>query len=263
MRLSNFFIFYFLFLTCTLFGDVEEQINNGEDVTNPVTRLDFRLKYQNGVGSEKGKDTIFTIRMDKVFDFSCGWGGYIRIDAPTIWFYCPHHHTKTHCTPGKHFGDLLVQALAVTPTYHSWTFAFGAKFLFPTGGKNLEFGDGKYQVFPTVAVRYDLSSWMEGAYCGLTLRQANDFAGYQSDPHISQLYLQPFININLPDQWFLNSSPELFYDWIGRHWFIPFDLMVGKMITDKIVVSLEYEAGIVQDYPNFNQEIEFRIGYFF
>ena len=48
--------------------------------------------------------------------------------------------------------------------------------------------------------------------------------------------------------------------------FIPLDIMIGKMLTPKIVVSLEYEYGIVYTvykYKQYKDQIEFRIGYFY
>ena len=159
--------------------------------------------------------------------------------------------------------DSLFQAFLITPPHGKWTYGLGMKLIFPTGGKNLEIGDAKYQILPSWAFKYDLSGWSNGAYIGAILREAWSFAGDPSAPRINQTYIQPFFNINLPDDWFINSSPELFYDWGSHHWFIPFDLMIGRMFGKNIVVSLEYETAIVQDYPSYSQQLEFRIGVFF
>lgn len=240
-----------------------EQLNNGEDVTRPLSRFDMRVKYQTGADAQNGNDLILTARTDLVFDLPHNWLLGIRLDLPYNFYRCPSTPTSTPCSAGDHIGDLLLQCLIATPTYNYWTFAFGSQFYFPTGGANLEFGDGKYQILPTVAIKYDLGFLSEGSYCGVLMRQDNDLGGYHVDPPINQTHLEPFLNINLPCHWFMTFSPEMFYDWVSHRWFIPFDVMIGKMLTPRIVTSIEYETAIVREYPEFRQEIEFRIGYFF
>lgn len=244
----------------------EEKINNGEDVTHPVRRFDLRVKYQTGVTHAEGKDVIVTLRTDQLFYFDNEWELSFRVDIPYDWFYCPRNSREcnlTPCTDADHLDDSLLQIFLITPSFYKWKYAVGTKFIFPTGGVNLEIGDGKYQLLPSFAFRYDLNDWVPGSYLGAIFRYAFDYAGYKVDPHISQAYIQPFFNLNLPDGWFLNSSPEMFYDFPTHHWFIPFDLMIGKMLGKKYIVSIEYECAIIDDYPEYSQQVEFRVGYFF
>ena len=261
--------FTLLFLTFSywsLHSDDYEIIYNGEDVTRPVNRFDNRLEYQEGVDAVKGKAIIYTLRVDTLTNFANGWKLGLRADLPYWWFYCPHNAPQCnlpYCYDSQHVADSLFQALVITPNYGKWTYGFGAKFIFPTAGDNLEIGMGKYQVLPTVAFRYMMDEWIDGSYVGLLVRQDFDVGGYASAPTVNQTFIQPFINIPLPNNWFIYSSPEMIYNWESSQWFIPFDLMVGKMITERIVLSLEYESGIVQGYPKYSQELEFRIGYFF
>ena len=44
---------------------------------------------------------------------------------------------------------------------------------------------------------------------------------------------------------------------------MPFDILVGKMITKQIVASVAYKTAIVDDLPLYDQEVEFRVGFFF
>lgn len=243
----------------------EEYWNNGEDVTRPITRIDGRLKYQTGVNEPGGKAVIFTLRKDVVRHLSNSWQISLRGDLPYEWYYFSGKHPKNVVNGKKldHLADSLVQGLIITPSFGKWTYGFGAQVIFPTAGDNLQVGDGKYQLLPTAAMRYDLGFWKAGAYVGLLVRHAFDVAGYKSAPHISQTYFQPFLNINLPAKWFLSFSPELRYDWMIRDWFVPFDIMIGKMITDKIILSIEYENAIVYDFEQYQQQVELRVGYFF
>lgn len=235
---------------------------NGEDVTRPINRFDVRAKVQTGATSSKGDAYITTLRSDLDILLLNDWQLGLRVDLPFESFHCTHH-CHSSCYNSNHMGDSLFQFFLITPTFGKWTFAAGAKFIFPTAGDNLEIGNGKYQALPSVAFKYDLSDWMEQSYWGVIFRHDFSYAGYSNASQIIETYIQPFINIDLPDNWFLNSSPEMFYDWKKREWFIPFDLMVGKMIGKNIVISLEYKSAIVEEYPSFSQELEFRIGFFF
>lgn len=262
-------------LLCTLFllyvstaGAIESEasvreVNNGEDITRPITRFDLRVKLQGDVETMHGKTVIVTARTDQQITFGNGWQLGLRADLPYEWFRCPHACSSASCKSTTRLGDSLLQALLITPVYGKWTFAVGAKVIFPTAGDNLEVGDGKYQMLPSVAFRYGLGNWVPGAYCGVLLRHDFSVGGYKSAPAISQTFIQPFFNLDLPHRWFINSSPEMIYNWKINAWFIPFDLMVGKMIRKNIVASIEYESAIVNDYAQYRQQVEFRIGYFF
>lgn len=250
----------------SVYGNNEKElINNGEDITRPVRRFDARLKVQTGVNNRLGKSVIFTVRTDQVYHLDHEWRLSLRADLPYEWYYCSQRcgYGSIQCEPSDRFADSLFQALMVTPNYGKWAFAAGGQFIFPTARDNLEIGQGKYQFLPSCAFRYDLNDWNEGAYWGILVRYAFDFAGFKSAPHVRQIYIQPFLNINLTKSLFLNFSPELRYDCPSRHWFIPFDIMIGTLITKKFVVSVEYECAIVDEYQEFSQEVEFRVGYFF
>lgn len=253
-----------LFAACLLlsFSAYAFETNNGEDITRPVTRFDIRTKGQTGASSQKGNTLILTFRTDMAITLPAKWQIGLRADAPFEAFFCPCKSTPD-CYTSRRMGDSLFQAFIITPDFKKWAFAIGTKVIFPTAGKNLEIGDGKYQFLPSCAFRFDLSEWNKGGYCGAIFREALGYIGYSSAPKIIQTYIQPFFNINLPRQFFLNSSPEIFYDWGSHHWFIPFDLMIGKMITKSCVISLEYETAIVDKYPNYQQQLEFRVGIFF
>lgn len=258
---------FILLVVCSFFYDANCSVpNNGQDVTRPINRFDARLKFQEGIDANQGKSVICTLRTDTLNDFSNGWQLGCRIDVPYEWFYCPNNArfcNWRYCSTSNRVGDSLFQALIITPDCGDWAYGFGAKFIFPSAGDNLNIGMGKYQALPTVAFRCNLNEFLDGSYIGCIARQDFDIGGYSSAPQINQTFIQPFVNIQLPDGWFLYSAPEMIYNWETSHWFIPFDLMLGKLVTERIVLSIEYESGIVQDYPKYSQDVEFRIGYFY
>ena len=96
------------------------------------------------------------------------------------------------------------------------------------------------------------------------MRHAADVGAVQANrPSVNQTIVQPFLNFDLPREWYLTFAPEMWCDWREANWFIPFDVEVGKMLTRHVVMSLQYDAGITKDLPLYKHQVEFRIGYFF
>jgi len=239
----------------------DKEVNTGQDFTKPLTRFDIRYKYQDLSGDYE--NSILTARVDKPFLLGSGWQLALRADLPYMWSDVP---SKDNPPPGENqngFSDFLVQALVITPTSGKWTAGFGTQVIFPTAEK-AQMGTGKYQLLPTAGIKYDLGDWMKGAWAICLVRHAVDIASDDDDrPYVNQTYIQPILNIMLPKLWFLTFAPESRYDWRTENWHVPFDILVGKMITKQIVASVEYKTAIVDDLPLYDQEVEFRVGFFF
>jgi hypothetical protein len=141
-------------------------------------------------------------------------------------------------------------------------YGFGLQAVFPTASDD-QFGSGKYTISPIVAGLYYPECLKKGSYAGLLIRNEFSYAGndYRSD--INQLVIQPAFNANLPDKWFITMSPEIRLDWNSGQWFVPFDITVGKLVTPRTVISLEYKAGLIKNYPLYDYELEFRTGFFY
>jgi hypothetical protein len=83
--------------------------------------------------------------------------------------------------------------------------------------------------------------------------------------------MAPLVNIGLPDGWFVNLYPssDIRYNFAAKRpgdsgrWFVPFNFMVGKMVTRSIVASLEMGVPIVNDYQVYDFKLEARVGFFF
>jgi hypothetical protein len=238
----------------------EGEANTGEDFTRPLARADGRIKRQEAAGS--GGSWTYTARLDKPFPLSGGWELAMRADVP----YATTNAAAPGLPPGERergWSDALVQALVVTAPEGKSAYAAGAQLQLPTAS-DPRLGTGKCQLLPSAGIRRDMSRWMKGSWWAFLARQAFDVASKDdARPHISQTYLQPFLNLDLPGAWFITFAPETRYDWRTEKWFVPFDMTAGRMIGAGMVVSLEYKAAIVDDLPLFHQEAEARIGIFF
>lgn len=239
------------------------EVNTGQDPTRPLTRIDLRLKHIDLPG---GFDTqLLTLRADKPFMLGGGWQLSTRLDLPFMLTDVPSRDNPN----GDHeygMADSLFQGLLITPPLDAgerWVMAFGTQVLFPTGSHD-QMGTGKWQLAPTVAVRAGLPEVSPGSFFALIVRDQFSFAGAGDRRDINDLVIQPIINFQLPDNWFITMAPEMRFNLEeGGDAFIPFDIQVGKMIRPGVVGSVQFDVPIVDDYEQYDWQVEFRIGFFF
>lgn len=235
---------------------MSQEENTGQDFTRPLTRFDLRWKYQQLFNN--CTNHILTARTDKPIPLVNKWVLSLRLDVPYAWLKCKQTSSKNTV---KGFSDGLFQALFITPTMNKWTYAFGARFIFPTAS-NKDAGSKEYVIKPTLGIKYDLSQWMKGAWTAVLVRQ-DIVLSRGNGAHYNNAYIQPILNIDLPHQWFLYFAPESVFNWKTNKWFVPFAGQIGKLFGKKWVVTIEYKTALIDDYQVYKKEVEFRIGYFF
>jgi len=90
-------------------------------------------------------------------------------------------------------------------------------------------GSGKWSAGPTGVVLIQ-PGW--GTYGGL-VRQLWSFAGDSDRPGVNQTLIEPFINYNLPNGWYLIADPILTANWGAKkssdRWTVPIGGGVGKL----------------------------------
>jgi hypothetical protein len=135
----------------------------------------------------------------------------------------------------------------------------------PTGNDVL--GSGKWQLMPIIGARFSLTEISASSYFEPLLRYDISVAGNPTTKNISNLQFAPAVNIGLPDRWYVTfyPSPDIrvnFGDPVtgqtGR-WFIPFDVRVGKKISEAVALSLEVGVPILKDYPVYDLKTEVRL----
>ena len=246
----------------------EESFVHGDDITQPVDRFDIRMQFKSlpdaslasgGTKDDVSQETI-TLRTDLLF-FTKPDQLAVRFDLPFGWSNNPEQDNPGGTTD---FGleDILLQAIYVRTLDPRWAVGFGLKTYLPTATCDA-LGTGKWQLVPTAAVRANLPEISGGSYVGLILRQYNSIEGPASRKNINETSIEPQLNIGLPDQWFLNFSPEVIYNRTTADWFVPLDIMIGKKFGERWVASIEYQYGLVTDYDKYNEWVEARLGYYF
>jgi hypothetical protein len=244
--------------------------NTGQDETRPLTRFDLKYQYQNPGGSDAGHTQIITARVDKPFALSADWEVASRADVPVyVTDAVGSDNPDGRTTAG--LGDLLVQGLLVyAPPSERFALATGPRLVFPTARED-QMGAGRWRIVSTVESRYFTPEITDGSWVGLVVRYDVDFAGDDSRRHIGELQLGPRVYMQFPDTWFLQFFPssDIRYNAAdmrpgdtGR-WFVPLDLVVGRMMAERFIVSGEASVPIVNDYKVYDFKVEARIGFFF
>ena len=262
-------IFLLSFAFCsTLFCAEEiisalELINNGQDLTRPRTRFD--LRYQYDYFSHQASQNIITFRLDKPVAISSQWQIATRIDLPLV---IGNLQAADNPSGKRQFttGDLLTEGYLVYSPNAQLAMGIGSQFIWPTAYDD-QGGDGKYQFLPFVGVRYFLPQISLGSFALPSVQYVTDYAGNKNLPHIRMIKFAPTLHIIFPQRYFLEfySSETMLYDFWASAWSIPANFMIGKMITENIVVSIEFIIPMFKtnNYKQSNLFVETRVGIFF
>lgn len=131
-------------------------------------------------------------------------------------------------------------------------------FLGPDDPGAFIWGAGPVFMLPTATDdRLGADKWCAGpAAVGLTMRDpwvlgvlvqnVWSFAGDSDRPDVNQMMLQYFINYNLPDGWYLTSSPAITANWEAdsdNTWTVPFGGGFGRLFRiGKLPVNTQIQA---------------------
>ncbi len=265
-------ILLFSGLGTALAAEAEEEVNNGQDITRPLTRFDLRYQYENTPvpGGENDDAHIITLRMDRPFDIAPQWKLALRFDLPLM---ITDKISDDNRAGNFHFGlsDVLAQALLVNVYNERFAWAAGAQIVLPTATED-EMGTGKYRVVPTVGLRWTTPELLKGSWIALAARWDRSFAESRSDSvTVNELQFAPVINIPLPNYWFIDLFPstDIRYNLGDKkandsgRLFLPANVLVGKMLAKDIVATLEVGVPIIDDYEVYDFKIEARVGFFF
>ena len=248
-------------------------VNNGEDFTRPVARFQLRQRYERlpDNGGLEPEKWVTTPRVDLWAGIGEGWKLYGRTDLPLVY---TNDVTSSFNPNGRAkfgVGDLLTEvAIIPPPPTPRLGYGFGVRAVWPTAALN-EAGKGKYQIGPLVGVRYMLPEISPGSFFLTELRYQNSIASRNHNKgraDINQLNIQPKLNVGLPSAWFLTffASENIQINFADDDkLFVPFDLMVGRKLGEKLVVSVEYSRALFHDrgFEPYQWQLEGRIGYHF
>jgi hypothetical protein len=233
--------------------------NTGLDFFRPSPNL-FQLEYEHKTAPGSMRDVAtetFNLRYDHAFYLSPTWTIVTRTDMPLL--------AKNTINAGNPNGDYLygigdadIQAAVIHDLDTRWAIGFGLRLIMPTGDDVL--GSGKWRTMPIMGFRMALPEISKSSYFEPIFRYDVSVAGDPTKRNISNLQFGPTFNIGLPERWFVTFFPsqDIRYNFgdpitgqTGRL-FLPFDVRVGKKISDQIAASIEIGVPIIRDYPVYN-----------
>ena len=241
----------------------EDPDYNGEDLTRPRRSIETRFIFQTSSGTTTQTDRgTLLLRATWKADLDQSWKLGLLGQAPVV--------DKTTFGPAGSdqefgIGDAAVQGILSRAIDQYWAFGFGARLVAPTAEDSS--GTGKWQIMPGFGVRGSLPEIGPDTYFVPAVRYAISFAGDPTRRNINAPQIAPTLNIGLLHYWFVTFYPS--YDirinygdpisgQTGRL-FLPFDVAVGRKITDRFIMSLEASVPIIKDYPVYNFKTELRM----
>lgn len=144
-------------------------------------------------------------------------------------------------------GDLNPTFFFVPKANGPWTLGFGPTLVLPTASIS-SLGSGKWSAGPAAVAVYSKGPWVAGAL----INNVWSFAGDSGRGAVSAFLLQPFINYNLSNGWYLVSSPIVTANWQaanGEQWILPVGGGVGRVFRvgrQPLNASLQAYANVVK-----------------
>ena len=97
----------------------------------------------------------------------------------------------------------------------------------------------------------------------MTVRNQFDVAGDNNRGDIHELVIEPKMKFSLGDGWAFTSAPDIKVNLENDNdMFVPISGQLSYK-NNNLVYSLEVEQAVVDDYKQFETQIEFRVGIFY
>jgi len=126
-------------------------------------------------------------------------------------------------------------------------------------------GQGKWIIGPTLAIASMMPDpWVNG----VLVRNLWSFGGDSDRPKVNLFVIQPFVNYNFSDGWYLSSSPIITADWEANsrnRWTVPIGGGFGKVVYrgERHPVNVRFQSFYFIEKPDsgsdWSLQINFRI----
>lgn len=227
--------------------------NLAAEAQNPIANL-ISVPFQNntnfGVGQYDRTQNIFNIQPVVPVSLNEDWLVVTRTIVPIV--YQP---ATGPANSSSHFGlgDITPQFFFVPKTKGHLTWGVGPVFLLPTATDD-SLGTGKWGIGPTGVVVWSKDRWVIGALANNIWSVAGD-----SDRRdVNQLLVQPFVNYNLDNGWYILSAPIITANWqanSGNQWLVPIGGGVGKLFNiGKQPINASLQAYLNAEKPKHGPE---------
>ncbi len=192
---------------------------------NPVADL-ISVPFQNNFNFNAGSKerTLYVLNVQPVVPFKLTehWNLITRTIMPVI--------NQPSLFPGAEsefgLGDINPTLFFSPAKPGSLIWGVGPTMTLPTASDSI-LGSGKWTAGPAAVGLFMQDKWVYGAL----VSQQWSFAGW-GDHNVNQLLIQPFVNYNLPNGWYVTSAPIMtanFASTSDNHWTVPIGGGGGKL----------------------------------
>lgn len=193
---------------------------------NPVANLiSVPIQYNAnfGFGPEDGVQSVVNIQPVIPFKLSKEWNLITRTILPVI--YQPPAFVGGSDEFG--IGDITFTTFLSPSASEGFIWGAGPAFLLPTATASV-LGQGKFGIGPSVVGLYSKGPWVVGAL----FNNIWSVAGSENRPNVNQMTLQPFVNYNFGDGWYVTSAPIILANWQADsddRWTVPIGGGFGRV----------------------------------
>ncbi len=215
-----------LLMAAPLWAAEESTEELAKKTQNPVADLisvPFQNNFNFGVGPTNGTQYVLNIQPVIPIKLSTEWNLITRTILPVI--YQPELIPGTG--PNTGLGDLNPSFFLSPGKPGALIWGVGPTLTFPTATDTV-LGSGKWSAGPAGVVLTIQGPWV----LGVLANQQWSFAGDSNRRSVSQMLIQPFVNYNFRDGWYLTTSPIITANWMadsGNVWTVPLGGGFGKL----------------------------------
>ncbi|MGH8120479.1 MAG: neuromedin U [Gammaproteobacteria bacterium] len=191
---------------------------------NPLTRfytVRFEDNAQFGFGPDNEVLNFFRIQPLIPFKLNENWHLVIRAIIPIA------HQPWPESTNG--LSDIGLNFFLTPGRTGKFIWGVGPGFLLPTATDE-RIGTEKWSAGPAVAAAYFSGPWVIGG----VIQNLWSFAGDDQRQEVNVMTFRPLINYNLPNGWYLSSSPSIVANWKAdgaNRWLVPLGGGFGRIFT--------------------------------
>jgi hypothetical protein len=235
----------------------------GEDVgalakaaQNPIANL-ISVPFQDNINFDVGPgdevQNVLNIQPVIPVHLSEQWNLITRTIMPVI--------CQPELGPGlpeqSGLGDIQFTAFLSPAKPGKWIWGVGPIFQFPSATDEV-LGQGKWCAGPSAVVLRSEGPWLYGAL----INNVWSFAGHEDRGVVNQMILQPFVNYNLPEGWYVVSAPILTANWKAdsdQRWVVPLGAGVGRIFKlGKQPVNAQLQGFYNVVHPDNGPDWQFR-----
>ena len=235
----------------------QDETDLAKKTQNPVADLisvPLQSNFNFGAGSKERMIYILNVQPVIPINLTENWNLITRVIMPII--------NQPSLFPGMDsatgLGDINPSFFLSSAKPGGLIWGFGPTFTLPTATDEL-LGSEKWSMGPAAVALTIQGPWVLGAL----MNNQWSFAGNNKRDKVNQLLLQPFVNYNLPDGWYLTSSPIITANWAagrgGDVWTVPLGGGAGKLFrVGKLPINAQLAAYGNVAKPEFGPDWQLR-----